>query len=452
MTSRGLWPSTLVGRTILVMVASVILSQVASVVVFSHNRFELESRLFGSRAADHIAAAVKITESTPQSERTQLLRAIEVPGLHVGWGAKPLAPQSDAIGEASDVVTALSRRLDGYEVHATVGGPPDDPNQQLPPPGSGVLRALIAHGPHPLLRVAVKLNDGTWLNFLSPTRPPEPLWRPGFYAPLFMGIVLAILLSAAAVAYAARPLRTLAEAAQRLGRDVGAPPVPETGPREVRDAAVAFNEMQTRLRRFIDDRTQMTAAISHDLRTPITRMRLRAEFVEDDEQRAKMLTDLDEMEAMIASTLAFARDDAARELRSSVDVAAMLAGLAADFGAVYAGPDRLMLEAGPMGLKRAFANLLENAQAYAGDAHVTLSETSSGALILVEDNGPGIPPSELERVFAPFYRLERSRNRETGGTGLGLAVARSAIRSHGGDIVLSNRPDGGLRASVTLPV
>ncbi len=445
------WPNTLVGRTILVMVAGVILSQIASVVVFSHNRFELESRLFGSRAADHIAAAVKITESTPQPDRTELLRAIEVPGLHVGWGAKPIAPENDTTGEAVDVVNALTRRLENYEIHATVGGQPEDPNPQIPPPGSGVLRALIAHGPHPLLRVAVKLNDGTWLNFLSPTRPPEPLWRPGFYAPLFMGIVVAILLSVAAVAYAARPLRTLAEAAQRLGRDVAAPPVPETGPKEVRDAAVAFNEMQTSLRRFIEDRTQMTAAISHDLRTPITRMKLRAEFVDDDEQRAKMLADLDEMEAMIASTLAFARDDAAREPRAPVDIATMLAGLAADFGAIYAGPERLMIQAGPTAMKRAFANLLENAQAYGGDAHVTVTDSSTTILVQIEDNGPGIPPTELERVFAPFYRLERSRNRETGGTGLGLAVARSAIRAHGGDIVLSNRPEGGLRAAVTLP-
>jgi signal transduction histidine kinase len=441
-----------VGRTIVVMVAGVILSQVASVVVFSHNRFQLESRLFGSRAADHIAAAVKITESTPAAERSQLLRAIEVPGLHMGWGSKPIARANDRSGEAVDVLAALDRRLQNYDIRASVGGPPDQDNPQLPPPGSGILRALIAHGPHPLLRVAVQLHDQTWLNFLAPTRPPEPLWRFGFYAPLFVGIVVVILLSVLAVAYAARPLRSLAEAAQRLGRDVGAPPMPETGPREVRAAAHAFNEMQTSLRRFIEDRTQMTAAISHDLRTPITRMKLRAEFVDDDEQRAKMLDDLDEMEGMIASTLAFARDDATREPRAPVDIAALLAGLAADFGAVYSGPERMMIQAGPMALKRAFANLLENAQAYAGDAQVTLTDEVSKVRITVDDDGPGIPEGELERVFAPFYRLERSRNRETGGTGLGLAVARSAIRAHGGDIHLANRPEGGLRATVVLPV
>jgi signal transduction histidine kinase len=130
----------------------------------------------------------------------------------------------------------------------------------------------------------------------------------------------------------------------------------------------------------------------------------------------------------------------------------MLAGLAADFGAVYAGPDSLMLEAGPMALKRAFANLLENALAYGGKAYVTLTDSRPNATIVIDDDGPGIPEAELERVFAPFYRVERSRNRETGGVGLGLAVARSAIRAHGGDIVLTNRTEGGLRATVTLPV
>ena len=195
----------------------------------------------------------------------------------------------------------MSRRLENYPIHASTGPFPVDPEGPQPPTGSGILRALLTHGPHPLLRVSVQLHDETWLNFLAPGRPPEPLWRPGFYAPLLAGVLAVMLLSILAVRYAARPLAVLAAAAQRLGRDVGAPPVPEEGPREVRAAARAFNEMQTSLRRFVEDRTQMIAAISHDLRTPITRLKLRAEFVDDDEQRAKMLADLDEMEAMIAS-------------------------------------------------------------------------------------------------------------------------------------------------------
>jgi signal transduction histidine kinase len=445
------WPDTLVGRTVLVLIAGLIVSQAAGVAIFSANRFQLESRLFGSHVADRIAAAVRLTEETPAVDRAQVLRALDVPGLHVGWGAKPLVDENDAASESREVLSSLDRRLTGYTIHTSVGRPPEAAPGPTPPPGAGMLRSLIAHGPHPLLRVAVQLRDGTWLNFLAPDRPPEPLWRPGFYAPLLIGVLAVILLSVVAVRYAARPLRVLAEAAQRLGRDVGAPPVPEAGPREVRAAAHAFNEMQTSLRRFVEDRTQMIAAISHDLRTPITRLKLRAEFVDDDEQRGKMLADLDEMEAMIAATLAFARDDAAREPRAPVDIAAMIAGLAADFGATYSGPQRLIVHAGPTALKRAFANLLENAQAYAGESRVTLTETRPGITLTIDDDGPGIPESELERVFAPFYRVEGSRNRDTGGTGLGLAVARSALHAHGGDVKLTNRSGGGLRVTVTLP-
>nr|CAM74129.1 ATP-binding region, ATPase-like:Histidine kinase, HAMP region:Histidine kinase A, N-terminal [Magnetospirillum gryphiswaldense MSR-1] len=210
--------------------------------------------------------------------------------------------------------------------------------------------------------------------------------------------------------------------------------------------------MQDRIRRFVDDRTQMLAAISHDLRTPITRMRLRAEFVEDDEQRAKMLADLEEMEHMIAATLAFARDDATREERKPVDVADLVRDLAEDVGIAYDGPQSLVAPARPLALKRAVANILDNARKYGGDARVNLSCDSGLLTICVDDSGPGIAEADQEKVFAPFIRLETSRNRDTGGTGLGLAVARAAIRAHGGDIILKNRPEGGLRVILSFPV
>jgi len=449
---RRVWPDTLLGRTILVLVAGVILSQIGEIVVFSANRFQLESRLFGSHAADRIGAAVRLIESTPAADRPEVLRALDVPGLHIGWGAKPLVPENDESNESAEVLAALGRRISNHVIHAAAGAPPAPEGATTsPPPGAGMIRNLMARGPHPLLRVAVQLDDQSWLNFLAPDRPQEPLWRPGFYAPLLANLVVIVALSVLAMGYAARPLRALAAAAQRLGRDVSAPPMAESGPREVRAAAHAFNEMQSNLRRFVEDRTQMIAAISHDLRTPITRLKLRAEFVDDEEQRTKMLADLDDMESMIAATLAFARDDMAREPRVPTDLGAILATQATDFGATYAGPAHFMVRAGPTALKRAFANLLENAQAYAGEARVTLEDRAPNVLVTIDDDGPGIPEDELERVFAPFYRVEGSRNRETGGTGLGLAVVRSALRALGGDVQLANRPEGGLRVKVTLP-
>ncbi|WP_414532662.1 sensor histidine kinase [Magnetospirillum fulvum] len=200
----------------------------------------------------------------------------------------------------------------------------------------------------------------------------------------------------------------------------------------------------------------MLAAISHDLKTPITRLRLRAEFIEDDEQRAKMLADLAEMEQMIASTLAFARDDAASEPRQRLDLAAMVQGMLEDMedmdiACSYTGPDSLVIAARPVALKRAIANLLDNAVKYGGRAGVGLASGGGEIRLTIDDDGPGIPEDSRERVFAPFFRLESSRSRDTGGTGLGLAVARAAIRAHGGDITLANRPEGGLRVTLTLP-
>ncbi|MEQ9448560.1 MAG: ATP-binding protein, partial [Rhodospirillaceae bacterium] len=246
-------------------------------------------------------------------------------------------------------------------------------------------------------------------------------------------------------------------AAERLGLDVTAEPLSEEGPSEVRRAARAFNTMQTRVKRFIQDRTHMLAAISHDLRTPITRLKLRAEFIEDDQQREKTLRDLDEMEAMISATLAFARDDAANEPVSHIDVAAVLASICTDQAAAghdvtYAGPDSFQFVARSIALKRAVNNIVDNAVKYGDRARVTLEPHADEVRIYIDDDGPGISDADRERVFEPFTRLESSRSRETGGTGLGLTIARNAFRSMGGDMDLENRPEGGLRANISLPV
>jgi signal transduction histidine kinase len=476
---RWLLPDTLVGRTVLVLLAGLFLLQSAGVALYSMNRLELASRLGGRLTADRIAGVVKLVEDASENERGRIIRAMELPGLRIGWGRSPLISYGDGVRDGTVAVEdELLRRLTGHEVRISLGplppfppppgmenrpdrgpgaggseqsfrsGPRSEPPEEFgPAPGPGMVR----RGHPPMTRVAVHLGDGSWLNFVAEVPPEEPLWRPRFFGPLTGGWLAVMLLSVLAVRRAAKPLALLAAAAQRLGRDVNAPPVPISGPREVRFAALAFNEMQTRLRRFIEDRTQMIAAISHDLRTPITRLKLRAEFVEDDEQRVKMLSDLDEMEAMIASTLAFARDDAAREIRRPFDLAELLEVLCGEFEAVYQGPANLTITAGVSGLKRAFANLLENARKYGDGVELTLHADPRQVTVTITDQGPGIPDVEMDRVFAPFYRVENSRNRDTGGTGLGLAVARSAIRAHGGDIALANRPEGGLCVTVILP-
>jgi two-component system OmpR family sensor kinase len=233
-----------------------------------------------------------------------------------------------------------------------------------------------------------------------------------------------------------------------------------------RRCPAAFNTMAARIRRFVQDRTDLLTAIGHDLRTPITRLKLRAEFIEDDEQRGKVLGDLEELEAMVSATLAFGRDARTGEAVSALDISELLRTLLDEAGDArpeaaehleYEGPPHWTVRARPLSLKRALTNLVSNAVNYAGGARVRLvppvSAGAAGAMLTieVEDDGPGIPPGELERVFEPFHRGEPSRNRETGGVGLGLPIARNIMRAHGGDVVLSNRPTRGAKATVTLP-
>ena len=304
-------------------------------------------------------------------------------------------------------------------------------------------------------------DDGRWLTVRFVMPRPDPFLSPTLPVAFLVMTIFAGLLSVWAVRRLTAPLRTLAIAAEKLGRDVNADPLPENGPTEVATAAIAFNTMASRIRRFVTDRTLLLTAIGHDLRTPITRLKLRSEFIEDEELQAKFLADLDELEAMVSATLAFGRDSANREPMVALDLNALLRTILddavdgrpelADHVRFTVPPPAVVIQARPLPLKRALANLVGNAIAYAGGVRVTLLPAASGhVVVLFEDDGPGIPPEELERVFEPFVRLEASRNRETGGTGLGLSIARNILRGQGGDITLSNRPPHGLRARVTL--
>ncbi len=443
---RRLLPQTLVGRTLLVLLTALIVTQGAGVVLFLVAHKELAAQLDSRQTAERITSIVQLIEQTPNEDRGRLAHGLDRPGLKVGWGKAPiLAPGTKYLVDGQ-LETELNRRLPGRVLHAGLRTPPPMPDSG-PQQGAG----FGGRNGTPTVQVAVTLEDGTWLNFLIPL-PDERLWRPHPYWPLGIGLVVVVVLCVALVRHAVKPLTVLTKAADRLGRDVLAPPVEIRGPREVMAAASAFNRMQGRLRRFIEDRTQMLAAISHDLRTPITRLKLRAEFIEDDEQRLKILADLDEMEAMISSTLAFARDDSARETRVTVDLVGLLIDLCDQFGVSFDGPDELEMSLGANGVKRGFANLIENACKYGGGGRVCVRVEGDMVVVTIDDDGPGIPAAELENVFAPFYRVESSRNRETGGTGLGLAVARSAVRGNGGDVTLANRQGGGLTVTVTLPL
>jgi signal transduction histidine kinase len=285
---------------------------------------------------------------------------------------------------------------------------------------------------------------------------PSPRWAlPSLLSMGVMAVALSLIVIFM-VRRITRPMAQLAAAAESVGRGETVAPLGEQGPLDVRQTTRAFNQMHERLQRFVQDRTRMLAAISHDLRTPITSLRLRAEFVEDEETRAKILETLDEMQRMTEATLAFAREEAAREETRTVDLGALLESLCEDLAEMgmdvaFAGADKTPYPCRPLSLKRAVRNLVENAVAYGERARVALERTGDAFEIVIDDDGPGIPEADFERVFAPFVRLEESRSRETGGIGLGMAIARSIARGHGGDITLANRAGGGLRAIIHLP-
>jgi signal transduction histidine kinase len=303
---------------------------------------------------------------------------------------------------------------------------------------------------------SIRLADDTWLNFIAAAAVFRPFWTTPFFF-IVVGTTVAIaLVSFWAVRRAARPLSLFADAAVRLGRNVDAPPLDPSGPREVERAALAFNGMQARLQALLRDRLQMLAAMSHDLRTPLTRLRLRAELLENGEQQAKTLADLAEIEAMVEATLAYARNAAASEADTAFDLAVLVQTVceeAEDAGGrtSYTGPTRLSWYGRPRLLKRALANLVDNAIKYGERADVDLSVDGESIEITCSDRGPGIFPAERARVFEPFYRSEGSRGHATGGVGLGLAVVRAAVEASQGHIELGDRPGGGLRARLRLP-
>ncbi len=506
MNLRRILPDSLGGWVFTVVVTAVILIYGLSLISFLVFRDESAAAAAASQAADQLIVYKRVIEQANPEERLTLIRGLNSPGLRMVVTTRPLVRESDDVFTSRIVYRRLERefpegtdiRVDSrisdaigeerFPTHEEIrrhhrrmrngdlamDGPPreDAPrgalDERMPsrPPASlaaerrartidQTLRDI--RGFQPFVRASVRVDGDAWFNVRVDLNVDESSQRTRPFAITTSLTLLIALLAVWAVRRATRPVSLFATAAQRLGIELNAAPLPETGTGEVRRAARAFNTMQSRLKRFVQDRTQMLAAISHDLRTPITRMRLRAEFVDDDEQRAKMLADLDEMEAMIKATMEFARDDAANEAAEDIDIAAGLAALTADEKAIghdvtYTGPKSLTLTARPLGLKRALTNLIENAVKYGGSAQVSLQRQGDYAEILVDDSGPGIPDADKEQVFTPFYRLETSRSRDTGGTGLGMTIARNAIRSMGGDVVLLDRPGGGLRVRVTLPV
>jgi signal transduction histidine kinase len=410
-------------------------------VVISRSNFAvINPRGNGMVLSGKIAVIIRSVASAPQAEQQRIVAAISDPEIQVALDAPPRS----GIAGRSDGYASWLRQLVEIQL------------ETLSPPVLIGARTLPASndGSTGKTEVQATLQDGRRLTF---TISYGLLGNSnGLILFLISIAIVSIVMSIWMARWIVAPIRALASAAERLGVDLTAPQLAVRGPQELRATVQAVNRMQHRLQRFLEDRTQMLAAISHDLRAPLARLRLRVELVSDGEQQRKMFDDLDSMNAMIDSTLAFARDDTRQEPRKLVDLGVLIGDVCEDIadagGKVsFSGQRGVNASCRPTLMRRAVANLVDNAVKYGGGASVQINRDLDRVVIIVDDDGPGIPTEEQEKVFEPFYRREPARDPAKAGVGLGLSIARTVAREHGGDVTLRNRGNGGLRASIELP-
>ncbi len=448
-------PTSLIAQTIIVLMVGLTASHLLSMVVYSGDRITALTRQGDRAAAMRIADAANLVLRTPAPGRAELVARFQGLSLAAALAdappfEPPAAPTAEAEAVRRDIVALLPPEAAAVRVALQA-----ERDHAWMSAFHHLRDALYGEPERMTVRAAVPVPGGGWLELVAP--PPAQGADHSALASMAAMVAAIVVAAVWVVRRMTAPLKTLAEAARRMARDVNAPDLPETGPAEVREAIAAFNAMRTEVRRLLDNRTLMLAAISHDLRTPITLLRLRIEAFPPGEDREKMLGALGDMERMIAATLGFARQDAEDEPRAVLDLAALLDAMAADMQDVgldvtYAGPaGGVRLACRPQALKRAVANVIDNAVNYGGRAEVALAVEPEALTLTVADAGPGLPPGEFDKVFQPFYRCEASRSRATGGSGLGLSIARDIVVAHGGGVSLANRAGGGLVVTIALP-
>ena len=471
---RRLRSASLVGQMVGLLLLALVLSQAIGFAIYRDERQHALRGVVTDEFVSRAASVAQLLDATPAPLHDKILQAASTastrywlapaePDDVIAWQRQALQHLAQALPAGRPHGVAPLSTIDRLrpDIGAWLSGPAfaaGTAGWEVLPAGAWSLArpAKLLHlDAENALGLAVRLDSGAWLN-TAYAKPLSSDWSIQSYVSLAVMAVAVLLMAFVTARRIARPLRNLAQAAESLGRGERMAPLSERGPEDIRQTAAAFNRMGLRLQRFIEDRTRMLAALGHDLRTPITALRLRAEFVTDAAVREKLLVTLDEMQAMSEAALAFAREAAAGEATRTIDLTALLDSLCDDlvdigWDVVFSSGERTPYRCRPEALRRAVRNLIQNAVRYGARARVVLQRTKAGIEITVDDDGPGIPEAEFEHVFAPFVRLERSRNPNTGGVGLGLSIARTVARDHGGDILLANRAGGGLRATVRLP-
>lgn len=474
------WPPSLRLQLLVLLLAGLVVSQAVSLMFFFDERRLAIRAALVSEAVSRVASVARLLEASDPSLEPSIIMAASTPVTRFVVASQSALDDDSPEWQTRRLSQALLEQLgDEREVRVALVEtgrrywPPrghdrdDDEGWERDKPWRGRDSIMDEEGGrfgghrHPpravvSLVISTQLADGRWLNTDVSFRRPPLQWAWPSVLSMALTALAIIAVVTLTLGRMTRSLKALAAAAQRFSRGARPELLESRGPREVRQATAAFNAMQEKLSRFVADRTRLLASISHDLRTPITAMRLRVELLEDSETRRKLIEMLEEMQRMAEATLAFAKEEAAEEPPRKLDLAALVESLAEDFADMGADvtalpAERSVYECRPVALKRAIRNLVENAVRYGERARIGLTREAGALVVSVEDDGPGLPPEKIEEVFEPFVRVETSRSRETGGVGLGLSIARSIVRAHGGELTLTNRPEGGLRAEIRLP-
>jgi len=459
---RRRFPKSLSGQALAVLILGLAVSHVIGIALYSIERREAVISAEAVDLADRVIGVVNLLQLLPDQWRSDIVEGSDGRKFHVALGASADAVRSDTGGTlVRSIHDYLRSQLPDWSPDRIIVGFAD--NAAFPDAtarmDAGARTAFDRNDDgveHNVLTISARLDDAVWLNVVGAIPKPATLglaWASVYILTVAVGVGS---VSIWLVWRVTAPLAAFARAADRLGKNLRADPLPEDGPAEVMQASKAFNAMQEQLRRLVENRTQMLAAVSHDLRTPITLLRLRAELMEDAESQDKTLETLAEMETMVASVLDFTKSTFHDEPLRQVDLTALVGSICDD--RADAGADVRFADAGTklpyvcrrMELKRALTNLIDNAVIYGGRARVTIDERPGSIDILIDDDGPGIPDEHMETIFMPFYRVDAARA-QGGGAGLGLSIAQAIVHGHGGTLQLENRSEGGLRARMSLP-
>lgn len=440
-----LWPRKLATQLIVVTALAVIVSNVAVAVWFEVGRERMNESAFTERLLDRAVSAATLLSTVPAKKREEALRSMDSRAwrFELQHGKPQIVPMTVGEQALADKARAML--------------PPQRAKQPVIVKVTSLeqRRQGMRHHRRPVIMVTVPVVRGTQLTTTF-YRPPSLPWPIETFIAALAAIVTTSIAAAFIARRVARPLSELSAAATTAAQGGSAPRVPEEGPEDVRRAAAAFNAMTDQVSRTLESQRQLLSAVGHDLRTPITAMRINIEFVNDAELRERLERNLEELQELTEAVLSAARGAGGEPMRH-IDVAALVESLCADLidmgkPVTWQAHDPVPMNCRPNEIRRAVRNLIENAIAYGKEATVSIQARGTGYEIIVDDNGPGIPEADRQRVFEPFVRLETSRNAETGGTGLGLTLVKTIAAGHGGTVTLENRAEGGLRARLYLPI